>query len=136
MTLEIDNANHLVSLLLKADKPYYLATKPLLGYSIRTLGNAFEVLEEELMPSIISHKCGNAYEQHKALLKLFLLNLVAVGFAHERLSIGSCPRKGDYATVKFGLDQRKSKRLVDALVNHGFMELLWKGNRHVKVVNN
>ena len=136
MTLEIDNANHLVSLLLKADKPYYRSTKPLLGYSIRTLGNSFEALEEELMPSVISHKSGNAYEQHKTLLKLFLLNLVAVGFAHERLSIGSSPRKGDYAAVKYGLDQRKTKRLVDALVNHGLIELLWKGNRHVNIVNN
>ena len=133
---EIENAKQLVSVLLKAETPHYMATQPLLAYSQKVLGNAFEELEDDLMPSVISHRRGKAYNQHRALLRLFLLNLVAVGFSHERLSIESTPKKDGYVSSKYGLDQRKTKRLVDALIGHELMELRWEGNRHVGVVNN
>ena len=119
---EIDNARHLVSLLLAADEPHFRTTAALRNFSVRSLGNSFDSLVAELMPSVISHRVGKAYDQHANLVRLFLLNLVAVGFSHERLSIQSAPKKGDKINEKFGLDQRKSKRIIDALIEHGLME--------------
>ena len=119
---EIDNARHLVSLLLAADKPHFMTTAALRNFSVRSLGTGFDGLVAEIMPSVISHKVGRAYDQHANLVRLFLLNLVAVGFSHERLSIQSAPKKGDKINEKFGLDQRKSKRIIDALIEHGLME--------------
>jgi hypothetical protein len=136
MSAELENAKLLASLILSAEKPHYNTTSALRSLSPRSFGHNFEDLIEELMPTVISHKVGEAYEQHKALLELFLLNLVSVGFSHERLTIPTTPRKGEKIADRFGLDQRRTKRLVDALVSHGLMVREFTGNRNVRVANN
>ena len=62
MTPETSNANELVKLLMEAEKPHHRATLPLLNYSTRSLGNAFSALEDELMPSVITAKRGDAHD--------------------------------------------------------------------------
>jgi hypothetical protein len=136
MTTERDNAKHLASIILSADKPHYTTTSSLRNLSTRTVGSVFKDLVEELMPSVISHRVGQAYDQHKALLELLLLNLISVAFSHERLTIQSTPRSGDKISDRFGLDQRKTKRLVDALTSHGLMVREFTGNKKIKVASN
>ena len=127
-----ENALRLVDLLFEAEQPVYTATKPILAYSTRTLGNAFADLEAELMPQILKASKGKAYEQHLSLLRLVLLNLVAVGFSHEQLTIQSTPRAGSYLNEKFGFDQRRVARIVEALTKHGLLEKVFFGSRTVK----
>src|SRR6056300_498830 len=113
MSLESDNARLLVQEILVAEKPHYKATLPLLAYSTRSLGNAFSNLEDELMPDVIKAKQGDAHDNHRRLLRLMLLNLVSVGFSHEHLNIQTKPEPGSWINEKYGLDQRRTKRLVD-----------------------
>ncbi|MDA9007101.1 hypothetical protein N9J36_05750 [Litoricola sp.] len=135
MTPETSNANELVKLLMEAEKPHHRATLPLLNYSTRSLGNAFSALEDELMPSVITAKRGDAHDNHRRLLRLILLNLVGVGFSHEHLNIQTKPEPGSWIHNKYGLDQRRTKNLVDALLEHGLMfKSLW-GNRFAKITN-
>ena len=135
MTPEISNANELVKLLMEAEKPHHRATLPLLNYSTRSLGNAFSALEDELMPSVITAKRGDAHDNHRRLLRLILLNLVGVGFSHEHLNIQTKPEPGSWIHNKYGLDQRRTKNLVDALLEHELMfKSLW-GNRFAKITN-
>jgi len=136
MSAELENAKLLVSLILSAEKPHYKTTSALRSLSPRSFGHNFEDLIEELMPTVISHKVGEAYERHKALLEFFLLNLVSVGFSHERLMIQTTPRKGEKIADRLGLDQRRTKRLVEALVSHGLMVREFTGNRNVGVASN
>ena len=132
---ESDNAQLLVQELLAAEKPHHRATLPLLAYSTRTLGNAFSGLEDELMPDVIKAKQGEAHDNHRRLLRLMLLNLVAVGFSHEHLNIQTKPDPGGWIHTKYGLDQRRTERLVKALLKHELMfKSLW-GNRHAKMTN-
>ncbi len=135
MNLEAENARLLVQELLAAEKPHYRATLPLLAYSTRSLGNAFSGLEDELMPDVIKAKQGNAHDNHRRLLRLILLNLVGVGFSHEHLNIQTKPEPGDWVYEKYGLDQRRTKRIVDALLEHGLMFQTLTGNRHSKMTN-
>jgi len=58
------NAEALVDTVLAAGRPVYTATVPLLAHSTRSLGNAFSELERDLMPVVISHKKGAAYDEH------------------------------------------------------------------------
>ena len=109
------------------------ATAPILAYSIRSLGNAFSDLDAQLMPEIIKAKRGKAYEKHLELLRLVLLNLVAVGFSHEQLTIPSTPRPGTYLCDKFGFDQQK--RIVDTLHTHGLTEQMYFGSRGLKLAS-
>jgi len=135
MSLESDNARLLVQELLAAEKPHHRATLPLLAYSTRTLGNAFSGLEDELMPDVVKAKQGEAHDNHRRLLRLMLLNLVAVGFSHEHLNIQTKPDPGSWIHTKYGLDQRRTDRLVKALLKHELMfKSLW-GNRHAKMTN-
>ena len=135
MTPETSNANELVKLLMEAEKPHHRATLPLLNYSTRSLGNAFSALEDELMPSVITAKRGDAHDNHRRLLRLILLNLVGVGFSHEHLNIQTKPEPGSWIHNKYGLDQRRTKNLVDALLEHELMfKSLW-GNRFAKITN-
>lgn len=130
-----DNAKLLIEELLAAERPHHKATLPLLAYSTRTLGNAFADLEDELMPDVIKAKQGDAHENHRSLLRLILLNLVGVGFSHEHLNIQTKPESGSWIHKKYGLDQRRTKRLVEALLEHGLMfKSLW-GNRFAKMTN-
>ena len=135
MNLEAENARLLVQELLAAEKPHYRATLPLLAYSTRSLGNAFSGLEDELMPDVIKAKQGNAHDNHRRLLRLILINLVGVGFSHENLNIQTKPEPGDWIYEKYGLDQRRTKRIVDALLEHGLMFQTLTGNRHSKMTN-
>ena len=135
MTPETSNANELVKLLMEAEKPRHRATLPLLNYSTRSLGNAFSALEDELMPSVITAKRGDAHDNHRRLLRLILPNLVGVGFSHEHLNIQTKPEPGSWIHNKYGLDQRRTKNLVDALLEHELMfKSLW-GNRFAKITN-
>jgi len=135
MSLESDNARLLVQEILVAEKPHYKATLPLLAYSTRSLGNAFSNLEDELMPDVIKAKQGDAHDNHRRLLRLILLNLVGVGFSHEHLNIQTKPEPDSWIHNKYGLDQRRTKRLVDALLEHKLMfKSLW-GNRFAKITN-
>jgi len=135
VTPETSNANELVKLLMEAEKPHHRATLPLLNYSTRSLGNAFSALEDELMPSVITAKRGDAHDNHRRLLRLILLNLVGVGFSHEHLNIQTKPEPGSWIHNKYGLDQRRTKNLVDALLEHELMfKSLW-GNRFAKITN-
>ena len=135
MTPETSNANELGKLLMEAEKPHHRATLPLLNYSTRSLGNAFSALEDELMPDVIKAKQGDAHDNHRRLLRLILLNLVGVGFSHEHLNIQTKPEPGDWIYKKYRLDQRRTKRIVDALLKHELMvKTLW-GNRHAKITN-
>ena len=135
MTPETSNANELVKLLMEAEKPHHRATLPLLNYSTRSLGNAFSALEDELMPSVITAKRGDAHDNHRRLLRLIPLNLVGVGFSHEHLNIQTKPEPGSWIHNKYGLDQRRTKNLVDALLEHELMfKSLW-GNRFAKITN-
>lgn len=129
------NAEALVDTVLAAGGPTHTATIPLLAHSTRSLGNAFSELERDLMPVVISHKRGSAYEEHLQLLRLFLLNLVAVAFSHEHLNIQTTPRKGSWINEKYNLDQRKTKRLVDALKASGLMTQTLYGNRYAHITN-
>ncbi len=130
-----DNANQLVEQLLSAEKPHWKATLPLLNYSTRSLGNAFESLEEELMPLVVTAKQGKTHDNHRRLLRLVLLNLVSVGFSHEHLNIQTKPEPGSWIHEKYGLDQRRTARLVNVLKGHGLMYQTNRGNRHVKMTN-
>ena len=135
MSLESDNARLLVQEILVAEKPHYKATLPLLAYSTHSLGNAFSNLEDELMPDVIKAKQGDAHDNHRRLLRLILLNLVGVGFSHEHLNIQTKPEPDSWIHNKYGLDQRRTKRLVDALLEHKLMfKSLW-GNRFAKITN-
>ena len=135
MTPETSNARDLVKLLMEAEKPHHRATLPILAYSTRSLGNAFSDLEDELMPDVIKAKCGDAHDNHRRLLRLLLLNLIGVGFSHEHLNIQTKPEPDSWIYKKYGLDQRRTKRLVDALLEHELMfKSLW-GNRHAKMTN-
>ena len=129
---EADNAQLLIKMLLEAEQPAYTASAPILAYSTRSLGDAFSDLETQLMPEIIKAKRGKAYEQHHNLLQLVLLNLVAVGFSHEQLTIQSTPRAGAYLNDKFGFDQRRAKRIVDALQNNGLATRVFFGSKGLK----
>lgn len=124
-----ENAQLLVKTILEAEPPPYTATAPILAYSTRSLGNAFSDLETQLMPEIIKAKRGEAYEKHLKLLRLVLLNLVAVGFSHEQLTIPSTPRPGTYLYDKFGFDQRRVNRIVEALENEGLVNKVYFGTR-------
>ena len=135
MSLESDNARLLVQELLAAEKPHHKATLPILAYSTRSLGNAFSDLEDELMPDVIKAKHGDAHDNHRRLLRLILLNLVGVGFSHEHLNIQTKPEPDSWIYKKYGLDQRRTKRLVGALLEHELMfKSLW-GNRFAKITN-
>ena len=135
MTPETSNASELVKLLMEAEKPHHRATLPLLNYSTRSLGNAFSNLEDELMPDVIKAKQGDAHDNHRRLLRLFLLNLVGIGFSHEHLNIQTKPEPDSWIHNKYGLDQRRTKRIVDVLLEHELMfKSLW-GNRHAKMTN-
>ena len=135
MSLESDNAKLLVQELLAAEKPHHKATLPILAYSTRSLGNAFSELEDELMPDVIKAKQGDAHDNHRRLLRLILLNLVGVGFSHEHLNIQTKPEPDSWVYKKYGLDQRRTKRIVDVLLEHELMfKSLW-GNRHAKMTN-
>ena len=135
MSLESDNGRLLVQELLMAEKPHHKATLPLLAYSTRSLGNAFSDLEDKLMPDVIKAKRGDAHDNHRKLLRLILLNLVGVGFSHEHLNIQTKPEPDSWIHNKYGLDQRRTKRLVDALLEHELMfKSLW-GNRFAKITN-
>ena len=126
MSLESDNARLLVQELLAAEKPHHKATLPILAYSTRSLGNAFSDLEDELMPDVIKAKHGDAHDNHRRLLRLILLNLVGVGFSHEHLNIQTKPEPDSWIYKKYGLDQRRTKRLVGALLEHELMfKSLW-----------
>lgn len=129
------NAEALVDTVLAAGRPVYTATVPLLAHSTRSLGNAFSELERDLMPSVISHEKGAAYDEHLNLLRLCLLNLVAVAFSHEHLNIQTTPRKGSWINEKYNLDQRKTKRLVDTLKASGLMKQTLYGSRHAHITN-
>jgi len=130
---QTENAQLLVKTILEAEPPTYKATAPILAYSTRSLGNAFSDLEAQLMPDIIKAKHGKAFEKRLELLRLVLLNLVAVGFSHEQLTIPSTPRPGTYLCDKFGFDQRKRKRIVDALKTHELMEQVYFGGQGLKL---
>lgn len=132
---ETENAQLLVKTILETEPPRYTATVPILAYSIRSLGNAFSDLEAQLMPRIIKAKRGRTYEKHLELLRLVLLNLIAVGFSHEQLTIPSTPRPGTYLHDRFGFDQRKRKRIVDALKAHGLMEQVYFGSRGLNIAS-
>ena len=135
MTPETSNASELVKLLMEAEKPHHRATLPILAYSTRSLGNAFSELEDELMPDVIKAKQGDAHDNHRRLLRLFLLNLVGIGFSHEHLNIQTKPEPDGWIHNKYGLDQRRTKRPVDALLEHELMfKSLW-GNRFAKITN-
>ena len=127
-----DNARLLVKTILEAEPPPYTATAPILAYSTRSLGNAFSDLETQLMPEIIKATRGKAYEQHHNLLQLVLLNLIAVGFSHEQLTIQSTPRPGKYLNDKFRFDQRRVKRIVNALQNNGLATKVFFGSQGLK----
>ena len=135
MSAESDNAKLLVQELLAAEKPHHKATLPILAYSTRSLGNAFSELEDELMPDVIKAKQGDAHDNHRRLLRLILLNLVGVGFSHEHLNIQTKPEPDSWVYKKYGLDQRRTKRIVDVVLEHELMfKSLW-GNRHAKMTN-
>ena len=135
MTPETSNARDLVKLLMEAEKPHHRATLPILAYSTRSLGNAFSELEDELMPDVIKAKRGDAHDNHRRLLRLILLNLVGVGFSHEHLNIQTKPKPDSWIYKKYGLDQRRTKRIVEVLLEHELMfKSLW-GNRHAKMTN-
>ena len=135
MSLESDNARQLVQELLAAEKPHHKATLPILAYSTRSLGNAFSDLEDKLMSEVIKAKQGDAHDNHRRLLRLILLNLVGVGFSHEHLNIQTKPEQHSWIYKKYGLDQRRTKRIVDVLLEHELMfKSLW-GNRHAKMTN-
>ena len=121
MSLESDNARRLVEELLAAEKPHHKATLPILAYSTRSLGNAFSALEEELMPDVIKAKQGEAHDHHRRLLRLILLNLVGVGFSHEHLNIQTKPEPDSWVYKKYRLDQRRTKRIVEVLLEHELM---------------
>ena len=127
-----NNAQLLVKTILEAEPPSYTATAPILAYSTRSLGNAFSDLETQLMPEIIKATRGKAYEKRLQLLRLVLLNLVAVGFSHEQLTIQSTPRPGTYLNDKFRFDQRRVKRIVDALQNNGLATKVFFGSQGLK----
>ena len=124
-----NNAQLLVETILEAEPPPYTATAPILAYSTRSLGNAFSDLETQLMPEIMKAKCGLAYEKHLELLRLVLLNLIAVGFSHEQLTIPSTPRPGTYLNDKFQFDQRRVKRIINALQNNGLAIKVFFGSQ-------
>lgn len=135
MSLESDNAQRLAQELLAAETPHYRATLPILAYSTRSLGNAFSELEDGLMPDVIKAKQGEAHDNHRRLLRLILLNLVGVGFSHEHLNIQTKPEPDSWIYKKYRLDQRRTKRIVDVLLEHELMfKSLW-GNRHAKMTN-
>jgi hypothetical protein len=135
MTPETSNASELVKLLLEAEKPHHKATLPLLNYSTRSLGDALSSLEDELMPSVVTAKQGKAHDNHRRLLRLVLLNLVSVGFSHEHLNIQTKPEPGSWIYDKHGLDQRRTKRIVDALLEAELMVKSLFGNRYAKMTN-
>ena len=135
MTPETSNASELVKLLLEAEKPHHKATLPLLNYSTRSLGDALSSLEDELMPSVVTAKQGKTHDNHRRLLKLVLLNLVSVGFSHEHLNIQTKPEPGSWIYDKYGLDQRRTKRIVDALLEAELMVKSLFGNRYAKITN-
>ena len=92
-------------------------------------------LEDELMPDVIKAKQGDAHDNHRRLLRLILLNLVGVGFSHEHLNIQPNQSQTVGYTRSTGLDQRRTKRIVDVLLEHELMfKSLW-GNRHAKMTN-
>ena len=64
-----------------------------------------------------------------------LLNLVSVGFSHEHLNIQTKPEPGSWIYDKYGLDQRRTKRIVDALLKSELMVKSLFGNRHAKMTN-
>ena len=128
-----DNALQLVEYLFEAEPPLYTASKPILAYRTRSLGNYFGDIELELMPKILKASRGKAFEQHLNLLRLVLLNLVAVGFSHEQLTIQSTPREGNYLKEKFGFDQRRVARITDALTQAGLMEKVFFGSKGLKL---
>jgi len=135
MSLESDNAKLLVQELLAAEKPHHKATLPILAYSTRSLGNAFSDLEDKLMSEVIKAKQGDAHDNHRRLLRLILLNLVGFGFPHEHLNMQTKPEQQSWIYKKYGLDQRRTKRIVDVLLEHELMfKSLW-GNRHAKMTN-
>ncbi len=135
MTPETSNANEIVKLLMEAEKPHHRATLPLLNYSTRSLGDALSLLEDELMPAIVTAKQGKAHNNHRRLLRLVLLNLVSVGFSHEHLNIQTKPEPGSWIYDKYGLDQRRTKRIVDALLEAELMVKSLFGNRYAKITN-
>lgn len=135
MRLESDNARLLVKELLAAETPHYRATLPILAYSTRSLGNALSDLEDELMPDVIKAKHGDSHDNHRRLLRLMLLNLIGVGFSHEHLNIQAKPDPGDWIYEKYGLDQRRTKRIVSALKEHKLVEQTLHGNRFAKITN-
>ncbi|NVK00042.1 MAG: hypothetical protein HWE12_00750 [Oceanospirillaceae bacterium] len=128
-----DNALKLVDYLFEAEPPLYTASTPLLAYRTSSLGNYFGDIELELMPKVLKASKGKAYEQHLHLLRLVLLNLVAVGFKHEQLTLQSTPRAGNYLKDKFGFDQRRVARITDALTNAGLMEKVFYGSLNLKL---
>lgn len=135
MTESKEHARRLAKQLIEAEPPNYKATKPILAYSIRSLGNVLSCLENEVMPSVLRAKIGSAYDNHKRLFRLLLLNLIAVGFSHEHLNIQTNPVKGSWINKKYGLDQRKTARLVGALKEHGLMRQTLTGNHIAKFTN-
>ena len=135
MTPETSNATQLVKLLMEAGKPHHKATLPLLNYSTRSLGDALSSLEDELMPSVVTAKQGKTHDNHRRLLRLVLLNLVSVGFSHEHLNIQTKPEPGSWIYDKYGLDQRRTKRIVDALLEAELMVKSLFGNRYAKMTN-
>ena len=130
-----DNAQLLAKTIMDAKPPPYTATAPILAYSTKSLGNAFSELEAQLMPEIIKAKRGSTYEKHLKLLRLVLLNLIAVGFSHEQLTIPSTPRSGTYLHDRFGFDQRKRNRIVNALKTHGLIEQVYFGSRGLNIAS-
>ncbi|MEK9762382.1 MAG: hypothetical protein VW729_06865 [Deltaproteobacteria bacterium] len=135
MTPETSNASELVKLLMEAEKPHHKATLPLLNYSTRSLGDALSSLEDELMPLVVTAKQGKTHDNHRRLLRLVLLNLVSVGFSHEHLNIQTKPEPGSWIYDKYGLDQRRTKRIVDALLEAELMVKSLFGNRYAKMTN-
>ena len=135
MTPETSNASELVKLLMEAEKPHHKATLPLLNYSTRSLGDALSSLEDELMSLVVTAKQGKTHDNHRRLLRLVLLNLVSVGFSHEHLNIQTKPEPGSWIYDKYGLDQRRTKRIVDALLKAELMVKSLFGNRYAKMTN-
>ena len=135
MTAETSNASELVKLLMEAEKPHHKATLPLLNYSTRSLGDALSSLEDALMPLVVKAKQGKTHDNHRRLLRLVLLNLVSVGFSHEHLNIQTKPEPGSWIYDKYGLDQRRTQRIVDALLEAELMVKSLFGNRYAKMTN-
>lgn len=133
MSIYTDNSAALVELIFKAEEPKYTATTPILAYSIRSLGNAFKELEDELMPQVLRAKQGAAYQDNLNLLRLVLLNLVAVGFQHKQLTIPASAKEGNYLHDKFKLNQRKITRLTSVLVENGLAEKVFFGSQSLNI---